>query len=85
MPSTQWVNYQWALLCESVPRCEFIRPSGRRCHVRSQLEWSHREPTALNGRGRGKLRRLLDIRKHRGSYWRLCRRCHREYDRRFIH
>jgi hypothetical protein len=44
------------------------------------LEFAHTKPTKLNGRGRGIIRRALDIRKHPGCYVLACRRCHSVMD-----
>ncbi len=46
------------------------------CGSREKLEFAHTKPTALNGRGRGKSRRLLDILKHPDCYTLLCHTCH---------
>lgn len=43
-------------------------------------EWAHLEPTGLRGNGRGRNKRILDILKHRKSYARLCKKCHKILD-----
>jgi len=39
-------------------------------------EFAHLEPTGLNGSGRGRNKRILDILKNEDKYVRLCKRCH---------
>jgi transcription elongation factor Elf1 len=50
------------------------------CGSTKQLEFAHLEPTGLNGMGRGRINRYLDIKKHVGSYMLLCHECHRQFD-----
>lgn len=44
------------------------------------LQFAHTSPTSLNGMGRGKWNRLLDIKKHPECYILLCKRCHYKFD-----
>ena len=44
------------------------------------LEFAHLEPTGLNGRSRGKSRRLFNILKHPDKYVLLCVDCHDDLD-----
>lgn len=57
---------------------------GKDCAVdgRSKdVQWAHLKPTELNGTGRSVTLRRRDIEKHPDCYIRLCRRCHRRFDR----
>ena len=54
----------------------------RKCGHRRQLEFAHVKKTKLSGKtGRGKKKRLYDIKNNFGSYILLCKPCHREFDR----
>lgn len=44
------------------------------------LQFAHITPTGLRGHGRGRNRRILDIRKNPGSYRLLCLDCHERID-----
>ena len=53
------------------------------CHATQDtkpLEFAHLEPTGLNGRSRGKSRRLFNILKHPDKYALLCVDCHDDLD-----
>lgn len=53
------------------------------CHATQDtkpLEFAHLEPTGLNGRSRGKSRRLFNILKHPDKYVLLCVDCHDDLD-----
>jgi len=54
-------------------KCEF-------CGALAPLEFAHRQPTGLSGRGRGRKKRLLDVNRHIDSYRLLCSKCHYAYD-----
>jgi len=54
----------------------------RKCGHRSKLEFAHVKKTKLTGiTGRGKCKRLYDIKNNLGSYILLCHGCHRQFDR----
>lgn len=44
------------------------------------LEFAHLSPTGVRKKGRGRTDRTIDVLRHLGSYTRLCRACHTEYD-----
>lgn len=46
------------------------------CKSRRALEFHHVQETSLAGRGRGLVRRALDVRKNPGSYILVCRKHH---------
>jgi len=51
------------------------------CNMKkNRLEFAHIKPTGLNGKGRGRNRRVLDIMKNKDCYKLLCRSCHRDFD-----
>ena len=50
------------------------------CNSKATLQFAHIQPTSLNGKGRGRKERILDIRKNRDSYRLLCSTCHSIYD-----
>ena len=50
------------------------------CHSQNQLEWAHLKPTNLNGMGRGRNARILDIMSNPDCYRLLCRKCHAKLD-----
>jgi hypothetical protein len=52
----------------------------RSCASGGDLQFAHRKPTGLDGRGRGSLHRILDIRRYPRRYVLLCRRCHLAFD-----
>lgn len=57
---------------------------GRACCVcggANDLEFAHLAPTRINGLGRGKKARLLDIQRHPESYALICRPHHKLFDR----
>jgi HNH endonuclease len=53
----------------------------RSCGRREELQFAHRRPTGLEGRGRGREKRLYDIKHHPRAYVLLCKWCHRDFDR----
>lgn len=53
----------------------------QKCGGTENLEFAHKEPTGLNGWGRGKWHRYYDVRKNPEKYWLACKDCHREYDK----
>jgi hypothetical protein len=58
------------------------------CWVRrslARLEWAHRRPTGLNGWGRGRLDRLMDVKRHPRAYALLCKDCHKLFDTDVLH
>ncbi|MGH7259958.1 MAG: hypothetical protein ACREI9_04670 [Nitrospiraceae bacterium] len=44
------------------------------------LEFAHVEATGLKGRGRGRTKRIHDIRRNPEAYRLLCRQCHMDLD-----
>lgn len=46
------------------------------CGSVNDLEFAHQAPTRLNGRGRGKFKRLYDVKNNLLHYQLLCRSCH---------
>jgi len=65
-------------------RQELIDQFGGKCQNcggTENLELAHKEPTGLNGRGRGSWHRYYDVRKNPEKYWLACKDCHKEYDR----
>jgi len=61
------------LIQEFGGRCE-------ECSTTENLEFAHKEPTGLDGRGRGRKERVYDVIKNPEKYRLLCRDCHRVYD-----
>jgi len=54
----------------------------RKCGHRRKLEFAHIKRTTLCGKtGRGKCKRLYDIKNNLGSYILLCHSCHVDFDR----
>jgi len=54
---------------------------GENCNKRTKLDFAHVKITKLCGEsGRGKSRRMYDIKKHLTSYILLCKPCHRAFD-----
>lgn len=62
-----------ALITEMGGRCE-------ECGSLAPLEFAHKEPTGLSGPGRGRDKRLLDVRRNMSKYRLLCKGCHVDYD-----
>lgn len=60
-------------------RCEEIE-GGIRCEATTALEWAHIKETPVNGWGRGRNRRILDIMKHTDHYKLLCKPHHLRMD-----
>lgn len=50
------------------------------CSGTKKLQFAHRVPTALEGRGRGSRQRYMDVVLHSECYLRLCASCHYDYD-----
>jgi hypothetical protein len=72
----EWVKRRWQRLIEEFGgACDA-------CGATWTLEFAHVKPTGLNGRGRGKYRRLRDILRNRDAYRLLCRECHLIMDQR---
>jgi len=54
---------------------------GEGCNKRTKLDFAHVKITNLSGEtGRGKSRRIYDVKKHITSYILLCKPCHRHFD-----
>ena len=54
----------------------------RKCGHRSKLEFAHVKRTKLSGKtGRGKKKRLYDIKNNLHCYILLCKPCHRQFDK----
>jgi len=53
----------------------------QKCGSTQKLEFAHKEPTGLNGLGRGRKERYYDVIKNPEKYWLSCPDCHDEYDR----
>lgn len=51
-----------------------------RCPKRRHLQFAHKRPTGLMGRGRGRADRYHDIKRNRDAYMLLCYRCHLQHD-----
>lgn len=65
-------------------RCRADRVGLPACGVSGtarQLEFAHKEPTGVIGRGRGRADRYHDIKKHPESFELLCHLCHKLYDK----
>lgn len=52
----------------------------KRCGSTTDLQFAHTKPTGLNGAGRGKYRRLRDVKNNLDCYTLLCDKCHKEFD-----
>ncbi len=52
----------------------------QKCGSKDWLEWAHLEPTGLKGEGRGKRRRLLDVKRNPTRHALLCKLDHAELD-----
>ena len=50
------------------------------CINKENLEWAHKLPTYLAGKGRGSWNRLKDIQTYPFSYFLLCKDHHKEFD-----
>lgn len=60
-------------------RVRLVQQFGGRCEecgVEEGLEFAHVEPTGLNGEGRGRAKRIFDVKKNPRSYRLLCMTCH---------
>lgn len=69
-----WLGKAWySLIINFGGMCE-------ECGSKLGLEFAHRLPTGLSGKGRGKDRRYYDILKHPLNYRLLCSSCHARYD-----
>lgn len=55
-------------------RCNEVTPEER-------LDFAHKEPTELNGRGRGSFTRIKDVLNNPQKYCMLCMGCHEACDR----
>lgn len=74
----EWVKWSWAaLVAEYGSVC-------LHCESRLDLEFAHTEPTGLCGNGRGKYRRLRDVRRNPTKYILLCMTCHDLFDGRTV-
>lgn len=65
-------------------RIELIDQFGgkcQKCGSTAKLELAHKEPTELNGQGRGRKERYYDVIKNPEKYWLSCQDCHDEYDK----
>ena len=68
--ANEYVKRRWQqLIDDSGGKCA-------QCPSTGPLEFAHLEPTGLNGKGRGKARRLFNILKHPEKYVLLCVDCH---------
>ena len=57
---------------------------GEGCHKITKLDFAHVKRTKLCGEsGRGKSRRMYDIKKNLTSYILLCKPCHRTFDTKY--
>lgn len=70
----EWVKRVWQETIEA------FGAACAHCGLQWDLEFAHKEPTRVKGRGRGKSRRLADIRKHPEKYLLLCVECHATFD-----
>lgn len=53
----------------------------RDCPKKRFLDFAHTKTTKLTGsKGRGKLKRLLDVKNNLDCYTLLCKRCHLKFD-----
>jgi len=50
------------------------------CGTKENLEFAHKEPTGLDGKGRGSYARFKDICRNKDKYLLLCKDCHLKYD-----
>lgn len=74
---TRWTRYVQRV------RAELEAALGGRCRdcgVEWGLEFAHLEPTECVGRGRGKYKRLKDVRENMDKYTLLCQPCHEAFD-----
>ena len=55
--------------------------SYEKCGSTQNLEFAHKRPTDIQGRGRGGNQRIQDVIQNMSSYRLLCHRCHVEYQR----
>lgn len=53
----------------------------KKCFRIDNLEFAHKIPNGLNGMGRGRNKRILDVLKHMDNYILLCKDCHILYDK----
>jgi len=67
------LRYEWGSKCQKCGVAEKFDKKDR-----SNLEFAHKEPTGLNGRGRGQTQRFQDIMKHPKAYELLCKKCHKQ-------
>ena len=72
--SNEWMKAKYAELLQTHP----LKEGGR---DGKHLEFAHLLPTGLNGRGRGKAKRVFDILKNPDSYILLSKKTHRYLDR----
>ncbi len=69
-PFNEWVKIEWQREIESRGGC------CQECGALWPLEFAHVRPTKCVGKGRGKYRRLRDIRRYPKRYKLLCMGCH---------
>lgn len=74
----EWVNRTWQALIVA------LGSACLHCGALYELEFAHTEPTALCGKGRGKSRRLRDVRRNPDKYILLCTSCHDLFDGRTV-
>jgi hypothetical protein len=58
--------------------CKCQRPG---CGRKDRLQFAHKEPDGVNGRGRGMLRRICAVKRAPDKYELLCHWCHLRRDR----
>lgn len=74
----EWVKRVWQATIEA------FGSACLHCGKSLNLEFAHTEPTGLCGRGRGKYRRLRDVRRNPDKYILLCMTCHDLFDGRTV-
>ena len=77
-----WIMTRWTRYVQ-VLRAELEQALGGQCRDCGQtwgLEFAHLEPTNCVGRGRGKYKRLKDVRENMDKYTLLCQPCHEAFD-----
>jgi hypothetical protein len=65
-------------------RAEIARRGGKcetlNCGRKHRLQFAHKEPDGVNGRGRGLIRRILAVKRAPQKYIVLCHWCHLRFD-----
>lgn len=74
-----WRRERQRLIAARGSKCEGL-PGGDPCGDTDELEFAHVVATSVNGRGRGYIARVQDVKRHPEAYRLLCKSCHWSLD-----